>query len=448
MRFFIRSYLGRTEATSRPAQAELVTKSSYDAVKGVEREILKAMSRDRGSAYNSTSSSDTDTVSIRITPALKEQLKDAKAKLNEEAKWLSTKTSNETGKGYALTKDSATKAIDKSKDVVESITSTSFEEVKAKAEETAALMKDRIKEATGRSKEAAANVKNEAADTVPETEQKEEEVVGTPSDTDNKVDNKTEENANKQTLDSTPERSKSPSKNATKRTESPSKKSTSRSQSPTKKVSKIPTKARDKSDSAKPPKSAEKSKDASGSLLSRIDSKVKATAKKYRSRSKTPEPSGEEAKGGAEDSKKPPPVQDLLSNADSRAEDLVREAYAAAEQAEKGARDEGDSLSSISMKEDKASSYEANIDDVTSAKEKDAEKEMQPAAVATATDGAADKGDDEAGAGKEGEEEGTEGGMNESRDLAASYEANFDEVMSGAQKEAEREMQPEGVVEF
>ena len=59
VRFFVRSYLRRTSGPA-PARTQALSKSSYSAVKGVKSEVFKAMSRDRGSAYNSTSNSDTE----------------------------------------------------------------------------------------------------------------------------------------------------------------------------------------------------------------------------------------------------------------------------------------------------------------------------------------------------------------------------------------------------
>ena len=417
VRFFIRSYLGRTETASRPAQGHLVTKSSYDAVKGVEREIFKAMSRDRGSAYNSTSNSDTDTISIKVTPALKEQLKDAKTKLSEEAKWLNTKVSDDAGKGAEAARDAATDILKKSKNVVDSVSTMNFEEVKAKAEETASSMKERIKEATTRSKDTVITTNDRVIDATSDSETKAEE----------KVDSSEPASATT--------RSMSPTKTDAKRSESPSKNSTSRSRSPTKRASKIPTKAKEKADSTKTSKSTDRSKDASTGILSKVDAKVKATMNKYQSRSKTPDRSGETSKSTTEDSK----VDGLLNSADAKAESLVQEAYAAADQAMKTGKDDGDSLSSKSTKEERASSYEVSIDEITTSEEKEAEREMQPQA---GTDGAMD--DEEDGEVKEDEEEGDRG---ESSDLAASYEANFDEVMNRAQKEAEKEFLPGGASE-
>ena len=91
VRFFFKSYLRRTSGPAKPERSGVVSKSSYEAVRGVEREVLKAMARDRGSAYNSTSNSDTENLSP-AEPESQEETKPLKSKLGETVESVSQGT--------------------------------------------------------------------------------------------------------------------------------------------------------------------------------------------------------------------------------------------------------------------------------------------------------------------------------------------------------------------
>lgn len=60
LRFFFKSYLRRPVSGQGESQARRWSKSGYDAARGVEKEVVKAMRRDRGSAFTSPADSDAE----------------------------------------------------------------------------------------------------------------------------------------------------------------------------------------------------------------------------------------------------------------------------------------------------------------------------------------------------------------------------------------------------
>ena len=102
VRFFVKSYLRRTSGPARPDRSKAVGKSSYDAAKRVEHEILKAMARDRGSAYNSTSNSDTEPHSP-VDPD--EKTKALKSKLSEQIESVTQSTTSAASQAKTAAQD-------------------------------------------------------------------------------------------------------------------------------------------------------------------------------------------------------------------------------------------------------------------------------------------------------------------------------------------------------
>lgn len=75
VRFFVRSYLKRTSKSARhPTQQRAISRSSFDALKGVEREVFRAMAADGGSIPTSE-----DETAVEVSQELQKDIDSVRA---------------------------------------------------------------------------------------------------------------------------------------------------------------------------------------------------------------------------------------------------------------------------------------------------------------------------------------------------------------------------------
>ena len=176
VRFFIRSYLKRSSKTHYPTKAKKVSKSSYEAVRSVEREVLKAMSRDRGSRFNSSSNSDTEITSPASPSFTDDQLdiknephdsasenEDTSKISTEKAKTLLSRSKDGASDAATTAKDAVVKVAQDTKDAVQALASKSVAKAESVEEEVRKATGDTIAEVKKMMTETSEDPKNSAS---------------------------------------------------------------------------------------------------------------------------------------------------------------------------------------------------------------------------------------------------------------------------------------------
>ena len=154
LRFFVKSYWRGVSGGKIESQARRFGKSGYDAARGVEKEVVKAMRRDRGSAFTSPAHSDAE-VSSPTSPFNKKHNK-GNLSMTKIADQISEGVDNLAAKGVNGVKDLSEKvkksdAFAGAKDLAdkagESLQDTANDLTK-KAEDSANDVKSALKEAS------------------------------------------------------------------------------------------------------------------------------------------------------------------------------------------------------------------------------------------------------------------------------------------------------------
>ena len=196
VRFFVRSYLRRASGPA-PARSRSFSKSTYAAAKGVEREVFKAMSQDRGSTYNSTSNSDSE-LNSPVDVELPEKLESFKNRANEQATGLTQKVGEKAGKAAEITgermqtvKREISQSVEKlenfddlseaTKEIISKVTQSTKEtaaSIASLTEEKAKQVVKELREATSSTMTATKAEGGETQDSKPVEQESEEEKAG------------------------------------------------------------------------------------------------------------------------------------------------------------------------------------------------------------------------------------------------------------------------------
>ena len=209
LRFFVKSYLKRPARGEGESQARRWSKSGYDAAKSVEKELVKAMRRDRGSALTSPAHSDAEASSSNGS-SFKQKNKLSMTKIKDQASGTAEDLVNKGVNGVknlskqakesdvaAQVKNAANKVVDTVNETAKNLQNKAGN-VANKAAGNAA---DSVKKTTADVQKKAGNAADSAKDAKNNLPAKAEPIIKETADTAKKVGkdlkNKAEDTANK-----------------------------------------------------------------------------------------------------------------------------------------------------------------------------------------------------------------------------------------------------------